>query len=74
MKYIYNDRKKYQGIASAAKEFGQDHFYNIIYSTNVDDNKIKIEKIDIDLQIICQTTFEFTSKEDLQNKFKLIFK
>lgn len=74
MKYIYNDRKKYQGIASAAKEFGHDHFYNIIYSTNVDDNKIKIEKIDTDLEIIGQTTFEFTSKEDLQNKFKLIFK
>lgn len=73
LKYIYNDRKKYMGIASVAIEFGHDFFYNIIYSTNQDLNKIKIEKIDVNLNLLSDQIFEFNTKKELESIFNKIF-
>lgn len=71
MKYNYKDNKKYTGLSKIAKRLNLNYFYNVIYSTKPEEyHKLKIEKIDVNLNLIESKMFSFTDKKDLLAKMK----
>ena len=66
-KYWYKDRKKYTGLALLAKYLCLNYFINFIYSTNEDKNKIKLEIIDTNLNLIISKIIVFNDKEELKH-------
>lgn len=73
-KYWGRDIKKYSAINAMSKKLGLNCFYNFIYSTKQDLNKIKIEIIDNNLKLIDSIVFAFKDKKDLEEILQSIFK
>ena len=66
-KYFWQDKKKYYGLAALANKLGKKYFFNIIYSIRYGElNKVKVEKIDINLKLIDDYLINFKTVEDLK--------
>lgn len=68
LKYINYDRKKYLALASLTRKLGLPFFINLIYSTNYDDNKIKIELIDTNMRLVEDKIIVFKGLEDARKQ------
>ncbi len=65
-KYIHQDRKKYQGLALLAQQLNKNFFYNLIYSTKIgEESKLKVEKIDRDLNLIQEMIYTYNKVDDI---------
>lgn len=73
LKYYRQDYKKYNGIANLTRALNKEYFYNIIYSTRDNElNLLKIEKIDVNLQLLEQKVIRFADIKDLKMQLSLI--
>jgi len=66
-KYYYRDQKKYESLVSLCRRFNLDCFYNIIYSTRLNElNKIKVETINSNFDLVNDQTYEFSTIDELR--------
>jgi len=73
-KYWFKDKKKYHGIAAMTRKLKLNYFYNIIYPTKVDIDKIKIEKIKSNGFFDSFSILKFKNKKELEDLLENYFK